>query len=253
MAWLPDGVSRELTLLVPMCGILAATWLAARWVDKRPISSLGAYGGPLWWRETGMGLATGFVLMASVFAYQYLAGWTTVTGFGWMRIGTTSFAWALLGYAWQMLLVGYYEELMSRAYQLTNLAEGLGRWWAVGLSAAVFAGLHASNPGVNWMAVAGVFLAGILLGLPYVLTGRLGFSFGLHVSWNFVQGAVFGYPVSGIHFRTSILQTETGGPEWLTGGAFGPEAGLIGHLVLLVAIIGVLKTKWAPHEALAGH
>jgi membrane protease YdiL (CAAX protease family) len=87
-----------------------------------------------------------------------------------------------------------------------------------------------------------VTAAGLLLGLGYLFTGRLGISIGLHFSWNFFQGNVFGFPVSGRDFGASFVGISQGGPEVWTGGAFGPEAGLLGFLAY--GLGGLLVLLW---------
>ncbi len=123
-------------------------------------------------------------------------------------------------------VVGWQEELLSRGYWLQNLADGLNLQWALFISAALFAMMHLGNPNASWVAIVGLFAAGYFLAYGYVLTRQLWLSVGLHIGWNFFEGNVFGFQVSGLDTFRLIHQTVHG-PELWTGGAFGPEAGLI--------------------------
>jgi hypothetical protein len=80
-----------------------------------------------------------------------------------------------------------------------------------------------------------------MLGLGYVLTGNLAIPTGIHISWNFVQGGVFGFAVSGLDFGTSLVETTEQGPDLVTGGAFGPEAGLFGVGAM---VLGMVVIAW---------
>jgi hypothetical protein len=102
----------------------------------------------------------------------------------------------------------------------------------------VFALLHLGNPNVNWAntlsITAGIFFAGVYLAYAYIRTGQLWLPIGLHIGWNFFQGVVFGFPVSGMD-AYPLTRIKVGGPALWTGGAFGPESGLI---VLPSLIVG---------------
>jgi len=124
------------------------------------------------------------------------------------------------------ILVGWNEELLFRGYQLQTLASGLNLFWAVFISSAVFGVSHLLTPNATWVGVVGIFFAALFLAYSYVRTHQLWLSIGLHVGWNFFEGVVFGFPVSGSDIY-SIIRHQVTGPELWTGGIYGPEAGLI--------------------------
>ena len=143
--------------------------------------------------------------------------------------------------------MGIAEELVFRGYQLKNIAEGLN-FSSLGpkraillawiLSSTVFGLFHLANPNATLISTINVAVTGLLLGVGYLLTGRLAISIGLHISWNFFEGNVFGFPVSGREpIGAQFISIEQDGPLLWTGGAFGPEAGLVD---ILVSVIGAL-------------
>jgi hypothetical protein len=133
------------------------------------------------------------------------------------------------------ILVGWQEELLSRGYWLQNLRDGLNLVWGVLISSAFFALGHAANPNASWEAMLGLFAGGLFLAYGYVRTRKLWLPIGLHIGWNLFEGTIYGFPVSGSPFFTLVRQTVHG-PEWITGGDFGPEAGLIILPALLVGV-----------------
>ena len=230
--------------------IVAGTLFAARFLDRRPISDLGLQFSSHWWRDLGYGLFLGAFLMLLIFLVELALGWITVE-----EILSTNravpFGLAILWPLTQFLAVGIYEELVSRGYHFKNIAEGLsfspvGRKRAILLawliSSAVFGLLHAGNPNATVVSTVNLFLAGLFLGLPFLLTDQLAMPIGIHITWNFFQGNVFGFPVSGTsNNETTFIAVQQSGPDLWTGGAFGPEAGLLG---LAAIIVGSLLIVW---------
>ncbi|HEY3312307.1 MAG TPA: type II CAAX endopeptidase family protein [Anaerolineales bacterium] len=207
-------------------GITSATFLARRFLDKRPVVSLGLQPSRQALIDLLVGIAIPLFQMGMIFGLEVALGWTKVDGFAWnMEPGPA--IWSGFG-LWMVvfLIVGWQEELLSRGYHLQALESGLNLFWAVLISSSIFAALHIFNPGATWVSTLGLLLAGLFLALPYLLTRQLWLSIGLHIGWNFFEGVVFGFPVSGLNTFT-LLRHTVSGPELWTGGVFGPEAGLV--------------------------
>jgi hypothetical protein len=134
-------------------------------------------------------------------------------------------------------LVGWQEELMFRGYILHNIQEGTKRHWGVILSSIIFAAYHLTNPNFSWFALVGLFIAGLFLTYPYLRTKMLWLSIGIHFGWNFFEGYVFGFNISGLDAFPSFIKQSVSGPTWITGGAFGPEAGIVLAPALIVGWI----------------
>lgn len=134
------------------------------------------------------------------------------------------------------VVVAANEELVARGYILQNLAEDWGMPVAVTASSILFGLAHLGNSHAGLLSTVSIVLAGILLATGYLVTRSLWLPIALHFSWNFFQSTVFGFPVSGNPPGFSLLQTEVAGPELITGGAFGPEGGLLGLEATLLGI-----------------
>ena len=229
---------------------VGAVWLATRFIDRRKFSETGVFFNKKWWLDLGFGALLGAVLMAAIFLIELAAGWISISDTFVAPNAMPFFVAILIPFVFY-IGVSILEELLFRGYLLLNLAEAINMK-AIGsrvaviisllLTSAVFGVAHAPNPSATLISTLNITVAGIFLGLAYVLTGSLAIPLGIHLTWNFFQGNVFGFPVSGTNnFSTSVFAIEQGGPLAWTGGPFGPEAGIIGLLAMLA---GTLLIAW---------
>jgi membrane protease YdiL (CAAX protease family) len=233
--------------------VAGVTWLAARFVDRRTPATLGLTLSRRWWVELLTGLLLGLLLIVIIFAAEWALGWVTVHDI-WFADGEQRFLPAILGPLAIFVIIGFCEELIFRGYLLRNCAEGLSG--ATGARAAIlvawlvssllFGLYHFFNPFATWASTLNLSVAGLMFGLPMVLTGRLAMPIGLHITWNFAQANLFGFAVSGNNFSgVTLLRTSLNGPALWTGGAFGPEAGLLGLVAMALGIVTVwLWLRW---------
>jgi membrane protease YdiL (CAAX protease family) len=228
--------------------VAAVGWL----VDRRRIADFGLGLDRDWWLDLGFGFALGAALMTLVFGVELALGWIVVTG---TFAPPGDFLSEFLAVCALFLVVGVQEELLARGYLLTNLCEGLRGWLgergstavAVLVSSAVFGGLHLGNPNATLVSTLSISLAGVMLAVGYVLTDDLAIPIGLHISWNLFQGGVYGFPVSGLGIDVAVVAIAQRGPDRWTGGAFGPEAGLLGVAAILLgtlAIVGYVRLRY---------
>jgi len=247
--FLGNALSRRLG---PLVGFTLAVWLAGRYLDRRRFAGFGFSLDARWWADFAFGLVLGTFLMAGIFVVEYGMGWLTITETIYTASAGDSFILALGLSLLSFVAVGFYEELVFRGYQVQNMAEGFNtgrldpQWALVAawlLSAALFGLAHALNPNASVVSTLNIAAAGLLLGLGYVLTRQLALPIGLHIAWNFAQGNIFGFPVSGgTGFAAQVLVIRQGGPDVWTGGAFGPEAGLLGIAAMLLG--AALTVAW---------
>ena len=231
-------------IMIDVVSVLSATYLARRFLDYRSFSSLGLQIDQSTISDLIIGFLIPSLMMALIFLVEYAAGWTQFHGWSWQTVGMGQSVIGLLGGLSAFILVGISEEIFSRGYHLQNLMEGLNLHWALFLSSSVFALMHFFNPSSNLMSTLGLLAAGYFLAYGWVRTRRLWLPIGLHIGWNFFEGNVFGFQVSGLDTFRLLLHTPSG-PEFITGGTFGPEAGL---LALPAMLLGAWLVKLYTRE-----
>ncbi|WP_372774621.1 lysostaphin resistance A-like protein [Mangrovibacterium sp.] len=135
------------------------------------------------------------------------------------------------------------EEVFCRAYILKNLAESFGMINGLIFSSLIFCALHAFNPGVTWVGVMNIFLAGIFLGLAYLIRENVWLPISIHFFWNLIQ-CHFGFLVSGMD-SYSLVQNKIDDASIWNGGDFGFEGSLLCTLlqVILIGVFGLLVKK----------
>jgi membrane protease YdiL (CAAX protease family) len=212
--------------LIQLVTFTGSIYLARRLLDRRSFVSLGLRWDRAAIRDVFVGIGIAAVMMALIFVIHWAVGWLTFESFAWQTRRESFVLEHTLLALLIFVLVGWNEELLSRGYHLQTLESGLNRFWGVLLSSAVFAVLHLANPNANWNGAAGILLAGLFLAYGYLRTEQLWLPIGLHIGWNFFEGVVFGFPVSGLN-TFSLIRIDVAGPTIWTGGAFGPEAGLV--------------------------
>lgn len=141
------------------------------------------------------------------------------------------------------LLVAVGEEVIFRGIIFRMIDERFGLWWALAVSALIFGFIHIICPNASiWSSIAIAIEAGVLIGAAFKCSGSLWLPIGIHWAWNFMQGNVFGFSVSGHDKEESIFNTELSGSDLITGGDFGPEASVIA--LIMGAIISALFIWW---------
>jgi membrane protease YdiL (CAAX protease family) len=208
--------------------VVVSIFIARRWIDRRSFTSLGLSWNRKAARDLLFGIGLSGVMIATIFAIELGAGWLQFEGFAWTGRSALSVIGQLLLMLVVFVLVGWYEEMFFRGYWLINLIEGLNTGWGVAITSAFFALVHAANPNANRAAMVGLTLAGIFFAYAALSSKALWLPIGLHIGWNFFEGTVFGFQVSGLDTQIfQLIQQRVAGPDLWTGGAFGPEAGLV--------------------------
>lgn len=226
--------------------VLAASWACLRAEGRGP-ATLGLRLDPRFARDFALGTLGGLGLMlitaGIIWGFRGVQ-WSRTAG-----VGTAG----LLNGAWLYLAVACFEEFLFRGYPFQRAVRGLGFPAAQLAFAAFFAIGHWGNPGMAgatkaW-ATVNIALAALLLAFCWRRTGSLALPIGVHLGWNWAQGSLLGFGVSGATNRgwwTPVFQER---PEWFTGGAFGLEASFVCTLVCGAAILGLWAWKGTASSA----
>ena len=231
--------------------LLVSIYVARRFLDRRSFSSLGIELGRRTWQDLLGGIGISFAMMAGIFGLLSAMGWLTVEEFAWRTDSASNLLAGLLGWLVVFFLVGWNEELWFRGYLLQTIASGTRLSWGILISSLVFGAAHLGNPNSDAAisVMLGIFLAGLLMAYGYARTKSLWLPIGLHIGWNYFEGVIFGFPVSGLS-TYRLLHVEVHGPIVWTGGPFGPEAGLI---LLPAVVLGFLLIYLYPRGRAGAH
>lgn len=232
-------------------GVLLFTYLFGRKRAGFDLKSIGFDPARFRLSDVGYGLMLAAILFLWLLGLGSIAGWYSVAPASSPVEGLT-----ILWVGFLILLpAAALEEVVVRGMIGNLLARKYGAAVAVLGSSGLFAALHMLNPGFSShpFAFLGIFLAGIYLSMAYLATRNLWLAIFLHTGWNLLEGPVFGLPVSGLQIPFTVFQTTALGPAALTGGEFGPEAGLLlcGVVIAQMALYFYFRDALAPRPELS--
>lgn len=226
------------SILIAAIAGTTAVIIARRYLDKKTILSFGLKLDGLAIKDWLFGFLLSFVMAGLVFLILLLFGLLEFESVN-PDIFTLKFLWNfLLMFVTFCILVAWWEELVFRGYLLQNMISGMGKTWAVIISCILYGAVHAINPNAGIISSSIIVLFGFMRLYGYLRTSQLWLSMGMHAGWNFFQGPVFGFSASSYETETILLHTLNG-PDWLTGGKFGPEGSVFTVLIVLIAILSM--------------
>ncbi len=224
---------------LPVMFLLLATWAAMR-LRREPLSNVGLRMDARWAREFAWGSVAGVAMLLATAGLMAASGvlrfeLDPARSLSAIALGLNAFVWAAV-----------LEELLFRGFVFQRLLDGLGTWPAQLGMAALFAAGHWSNPGMEGVArlvgTVDIAVVAVLLGLAYLRTRSLALPLGLHLGWNWMQGSVLGFNVSGYEHAGWWSPVMDDTSAWLTGGGVGPEGSVFSIGVSLVVI--ALLWRW---------
>ena len=210
--------------LIPLALII---YTFRKFIDRRTIKSMGF---SILNRTRDIGAGFMIALILFVFGTLILVLLNSI-GLTYIGFDLSAFLLSLILFT----IVALTEEILMRGYILNNLLTSTNKYVALLISAVIFSVLHGLNPNISFLSFINLMLAGIILGSTYIFTKNLWFPISLHLFWNFFQGPVLGYSVSGMKI-SSIFKVTLTGSNTINGGQFGFEGSLVCTLLLIIAI-----------------
>ena len=224
-------MENKMMLLMMVCqlaGTLFTVWLFQKYINREPFSSIGIeFSG--YKNDFIFGLLIGFGLI--------VMGFSILIIFNFISVSSLQFSFIdQLFYLCLFAVVSINEEIAMRGYILQNLSSSFNKYIALALSSLVFMIMHIGNPNMSAIPLFNLFLAGLFLGIYCIHRKNLWFPIGAHFTWNYFQGPVLGFEVSGNEVNSIFIQSLDGS-DLITGGKFGFEGSIILTVFMITGII----------------
>lgn len=242
------------TYTIQVAWLLLASWVCLKYLERMRLTSLGLAFFRGWWREVWLGFGIAALMITAVVALQIIGGGTRllVNPLFWKAAeGGRSFDFVGFGMIARDMGVGLvllalaaaFEELLFRGYAFqTLLRGGISPVIPILLLSLFFGLVHLGNPSSTKFSTINTILAGVWLSVAYLKTRSLWFPTALHLGWNWMMGAFFGIPISGLKLiRYPLFVAANDAPLWLSGGSYGCEGGVAATIVLLVTTLVIGK------------
>ena len=239
-------LSSSIFLLSAIVSLYAQT----RFIEKVSIRKYGLYINATWLNEFMIGCSIATAQLILFYSIMYFSGSMRIESFYWIPSGVdNSFTAGLFSELFGQLVGSFGEELFFRSFLFLLFLEAFRHFMKEPLHNAILSSViisllfglaHFTNEGATWLSTANLALDGMMLAVPFLLTGRIGMSLGIHFFWNLLSGAVFGAGISGNLSKVSLLRIQLN-DNLFTGGAFGPEGSI---LIIVLDSMAVALIYW---------
>lgn len=209
--------------------LIGSTMIMWKAFEKKKVNLMGIINIKEGYKELGIGLLLGAVTITIVAVILLLIGEVKLVN----SLSKPNISYELLLGLIAFIAVGFGEEIFGRAYCMTVLKQTRNKYAVIIISSAIFAAMHLANSGISFLALINLFLVGAIFGYMFMKSGNVWMPIGFHITWNYFQGYVLGFQVSGNEV-VGLYQLQNVGNNFINGGAFGPEGGIIVTGILIV-------------------
>ena len=225
-------------MLLGVVAVTLASWAMLRTEKSVEWSALYLDKSALDFRKIGLGLlvgALGIGIPSTLLLISNELGVKPAPAGNWIDAAVLDVAFFALAAAM--------EELVVRGYLFSLLRRQWGMRTALVATSLVFGALHLLNPGAGAESIVNVTLAGFFLGGVLILTESLYAAIAAHFAWNWTMSALFHSAVSGASIPAPNYTTIDNGPDWLTGGPWGPEGGAAATAAMIIVIFFLFRRR----------
>ena len=245
-SWIPDWWN--ILDLLSFLYTIIAFFLWVRFIEKRPIRTMGfSKGNGL--SEFAKGVLVGAIMITTVLVVFFITGDA--------KFERVQFSLPFL-VSWMLVLIGYIlqtaaEEIYIRGWIVPIISYHKNAYLAILIASTMFSYFHLDNNGASWLSTLHLFIFGLFTAVYAMKRGNIWGPCGFHFAWNFIMGNVYGFHVSGYDSESSLMYFTTSNRTFITGGQFGPEGGIPGLVVFILALlwaIFILKDTSKEQESL---
>ena len=228
-----------------LISVILSLYIQIKFIDKSSFKKYGLKINKAWIHEFFIGFLIAFLLLTLFFITMYLTGELEVVSCFITKSSDYSFIEGFISEAFGLVVGTTVEEIFFRAFLFYVMYEALRKvkkdstkraFLSLIVTSLLFGIAHFDNESATILSTINLGLYGMMVCIPFLITGRLGMSIGFHFSWNLVQGAFYGFPISGNIAKATVMSIEFPN-NLITGGAFGPEGSM---LFVLLCVIGVM-------------
>lgn len=227
-----------ISLLLNLFSFIFITLIVFRrvkYVEQRPISDLGLTSKNCF-KNYLEGFLLGALMMSLITVILYFLGFVTIEENPIQKVGFDAIM-SLIIILPGWIIQSAAEEIVARGWLMNIIGAKYTAFIGLIVSSVFFGIIHLGNPNISVLAIVNLILSGFVFGLYVMYKGDLWGACGLHASWNFVQGNIYGFEVSGLDTTIGTLIDLNLKDSYISGGIFGPEAGLVATFVEILVII----------------
>lgn len=221
----------SVSIIVQNIALIGSTMIIWKVFEKKKVKFMGIINIKEGYKELGLGLLLGAVTITVVAVILSFMGQVKLVN----PLSKPNISYQLILGLIAFIAVGFGEEIFGRAYCMTVLKQTRNKYAVIAISSAIFAAMHLANSGISFLALINLFLVGAIFGYMFMKSGNVWMPIGFHITWNYFQGYILGFEVSGNEV-VGLYKLQNVGNNFINGGAFGPEGGIVVTVILIITL-----------------